>query len=71
MNGTTQGKEVFIPLDWVIGGKGGIGNGWKMLVSCLSAGRGISLPALSAGSDKEYMGKGLEQDPVIWIKVAE
>ncbi|RJE77072.1 acyl-CoA dehydrogenase [Pseudoalteromonas sp. MSK9-3] len=50
MNGTTQGKEVFIPLDWVIGGRGGIGNGWKMLVSCLSAGRGISLPALSAGS---------------------
>ncbi|KAF7773723.1 hypothetical protein PCIT_a0035 [Pseudoalteromonas citrea] len=50
MNGTTQGNEVFIPLDWIIGGKGGIGKGWKMLVSCLSAGRGISLPALSAGS---------------------
>jgi alkylation response protein AidB-like acyl-CoA dehydrogenase len=50
MNGTTQGKEVFIPLDWVIGAKDGIGKGWKMLVSCLSAGRGISLPALSAGS---------------------
>ncbi|WP_440055880.1 acyl-CoA dehydrogenase [Pseudoalteromonas sp. T1lg65] len=50
MNGTTQGKDVFIPLDWIIGGKSGIGKGWRMLVSCLSAGRGISLPALSAGT---------------------
>ncbi|CAH9058992.1 Acyl-coenzyme A dehydrogenase [Pseudoalteromonas holothuriae] len=50
MNGTTQGKHVFIPLEWVIGGRAGIGKGWRMLVSCLSAGRGISLPALSAGT---------------------
>ncbi|MCF2860118.1 acyl-CoA dehydrogenase [Pseudoalteromonas sp. SMS1] len=50
MNGTTQGKDVFIPMDWVIGGQDGIGLGWRMLVSCLSAGRGISLPALSAGT---------------------
>ncbi|CAM4171225.1 acyl-CoA dehydrogenase [Pseudoalteromonas byunsanensis] len=50
MNGTTEGKDVFIPLDWVIGGQAGIGKGWRMLVSCLSAGRGISLPALSAGT---------------------
>ncbi|NOU48940.1 acyl-CoA dehydrogenase [Pseudoalteromonas sp. JBTF-M23] len=50
MNGTTQGSKVFIPLGWVIGGQAGIGKGWRMLVSCLSAGRGISLPALSAGT---------------------
>ncbi|KZN30474.1 hypothetical protein N480_05835 [Pseudoalteromonas luteoviolacea S2607] len=50
MNGTTEGKDIFIPLDWVIGGQDGVGIGWRMLVSCLSAGRGISLPALSAGT---------------------
>ncbi|WOT06689.1 acyl-CoA dehydrogenase [Shewanella youngdeokensis] len=47
MNGTTQGKDVFIPLDWIIGGPQYAGRGWRMLVECLSAGRGISLPALS------------------------
>ncbi|WP_125561464.1 acyl-CoA dehydrogenase [Pseudoalteromonas rubra] len=50
MNGTTQGQGVFIPMHWVIGEMDGIGKGWRMLVSCLSAGRGISLPALSAGT---------------------
>ncbi|CAM4274290.1 acyl-CoA dehydrogenase [Pseudoalteromonas maricaloris] len=50
MNGTTSGEDVFIPLAWVIGEQAGIGKGWRMLVSCLSAGRGISLPALSAGT---------------------
>ncbi|MDK2594091.1 acyl-CoA dehydrogenase [Pseudoalteromonas obscura] len=50
MNGTTSGQDVFIPIDWVIGGQSGVGKGWRMLVSCLSAGRGISLPALSAGT---------------------
>lgn len=47
MNGTTRGKNVFIPLDWIIGGPSYAGKGWRMLVECLSAGRGISLPALS------------------------
>ena len=47
MNGTTYGEDVFIPLDWIIGGKEYAGKGWRMLVECLSAGRGISLPALS------------------------
>ncbi|RXJ73673.1 acyl-CoA dehydrogenase [Veronia nyctiphanis] len=46
MNGTTRGKDVFIPMDWVIGGQDYVGRGWRMLVECLSAGRGISLPAL-------------------------
>ncbi|QTE88407.1 acyl-CoA dehydrogenase [Shewanella algae] len=50
MNGTTQGEEVFIPLDWIIGGPQYAGRGWRMLVECLSAGRGISLPALATAS---------------------
>ena len=44
-NGTTRGKDVFIPLDNVIGGAEKIGKGWRMLVECLSAGRIVSLPA--------------------------
>jgi alkylation response protein AidB-like acyl-CoA dehydrogenase len=50
MNGTTYGEEVFIPIDWIIGGQEYAGKGWRMLVECLSAGRGISLPALSTAS---------------------
>ena len=50
MNGTTYGKDVFIPLDWIIGGPGYAGRGWRMLVECLSAGRGISLPALATAT---------------------
>ncbi len=50
MNGTTQGKDVFIPLDWIIGGPQYAGRGWRMLVECLSAGRGISLPALATAA---------------------
>ena len=46
LNGPTFGKDVFIPLDWIIGGPDYAGRGWRMLVECLSAGRGISLPAL-------------------------
>src|SRR5207253_5672855 len=47
-NGPTSGTDVFIPLDWVIGGRERIGQGWPMLMSALAAGRGISLPSLSA-----------------------
>lgn len=50
MNGTTYGKDVFIPLEWVIGGPAYVGRGWRMLVECLSAGRGISLPALGTAT---------------------
>lgn len=50
MNGTTYGKDVFIPLDWIIGGPNYAGRGWRMLVECLSAGRGISLPALATAT---------------------
>ncbi len=47
-NGPTQGHDVVIPLDHVIGGREQVGKGWKMLMSALAAGRGISLPSLSA-----------------------
>ena len=50
MNGTTYGEDVFIPLDWIIGGPEFAGRGWRMLVECLSAGRGISLPALASAT---------------------
>jgi acyl-CoA dehydrogenase len=47
-NGPTWGRDVFIPIDNVIGGVAQAGKGWKMLMSALAAGRGISLPSLSA-----------------------
>ena len=47
-NGPNEGHDVFIPLDFIIGGVGQAGKGWKMLMSALAAGRGISLPSLSA-----------------------
>jgi acyl-CoA dehydrogenase len=50
MNGPIFGKDVFIPIDWIIGGPEMAGRGWRMLVECLSAGRGISLPALGAAA---------------------
>ena len=51
-NGPNSGKDVFIPLDWVIGGRDGVGYGWRMLVNCLAVGRSISLPATSTGAAK-------------------
>ncbi|MEQ8507710.1 MAG: acyl-CoA dehydrogenase [Rhodospirillaceae bacterium] len=47
-NGPNWGRDVFIPLDFVIGGQAQVGKGWKMLMGALAAGRGISLPSLSA-----------------------
>jgi len=47
-NGPNWGHDVFIPLDYIIGGQERIGQGWKMLMTALAAGRGISLPSLSA-----------------------
>lgn len=52
MNGPISGTDVFIPLDWIIGGPKMAGRGWGMLMECLSAGRGVSLPALSAAATK-------------------
>ena len=45
MNGVIRCKESFIPMDWIIGGQSMAGEGWRMLVECLSIGRAISLPA--------------------------
>ena len=50
MNGPVTGKDVFIPVDWIIGGPDMAGKGWRMLIECLGAGRGISLPALATAS---------------------
>jgi len=52
MNGPTQGNDVFVPLEQVIGGQARIGQGWSMLVQSLAAGRAISLPALSVAGSK-------------------
>lgn len=52
MNGPTWGKEVFIPMEQVIGGQEMLGKGWTMLLECLSIGRSISLPALGTGAGK-------------------
>lgn len=49
LNGPTQGKDVFIPLDYIIGGAAMAGHGWSMLMECLSAGRAISLPSSASG----------------------
>jgi len=50
MNGPNRGTNVFIPMDWIIGGQDYVGQGWRMLMNSLSDGRAISLPALSTAS---------------------
>ena len=52
MNGPNSGKDVFIPLDYLIGGPEYLGKGWMMLMNCLSVGRSISLPAVGTGAAK-------------------
>jgi len=52
LNGPNRGKDVFIPIDWVIGGQSQVGKGWRMLMESLAVGRSISLPALSIGAAK-------------------
>jgi len=51
-NGPNSGKDVFIPMDWIIGGQPMLGRGWRMLMECLAAGRGISLPSSATGMAK-------------------
>lgn len=51
-NGPTQGNDVFVPLDFIIGGAEMAGQGWRMLVECLSVGRAITLPSNSTGGVK-------------------
>nr|WP_312822658.1 acyl-CoA dehydrogenase [Acinetobacter oleivorans] len=59
MNGTVEGEDVFIPIDWIIGGQENAGKGWRMLMECLGVGRGISLPALAtAAGEMSYLTVG-------------
>lgn len=55
INGPIFGKQVFIPLDYIIGGVGMAGKGWTMLVNCLSVGRCITLPSISDGYAKQML----------------
>jgi acyl-CoA dehydrogenase len=57
-NGPNRGHDVFIPLEWVVGGPAGIGRGWQMIMECLAVGRSISMPALCAGVGK-FVGRSV------------
>jgi acyl-CoA dehydrogenase len=54
-NGPIWGRDVFIPIDWVIGGEKMVGQGWRMLMECLAAGRAISLPSSAAAGAKSLL----------------
>ena len=54
-NGPNWGEDVFVPMDFVIGGQEMVGHGWRMLMECLSAGRSISLPSSSAAGAKTML----------------
>ncbi len=54
-NGPNWGKNVFIPIDWVIGGEKMVGQGWRMLMECLAAGRAISLPSSATAGTKAML----------------
>jgi acyl-CoA dehydrogenase len=60
MNGPIDGRDVFVPIDWVIGGEANVGHGWRMLMESLAAGRAISLPALGAALQQSslYVARG-------------
>jgi acyl-CoA dehydrogenase len=55
-NGPTSGDDVFVPMEMVIGGRMQVGNGWRMLMECLAAGRAISLPSSNVGMSKLAVG---------------
>jgi acyl-CoA dehydrogenase len=48
-NGPTRGRDVFVPLDAIIGGTKMAGQGWRMLVQQLAVGRSIVLPSNALG----------------------
>ena len=54
-NGPNWGRDVFIPMDWVIGGERMVGQGWRMLMECLAAGRAISLPSSGTAGAKAML----------------
>jgi acyl-CoA dehydrogenase len=49
MNGPVRGRDLFVPMDYIIGGPKMLGQGWRMLMECLAVGRSISLPSNTAG----------------------
>ena len=51
-NGPTKGRDVIVPLDAIIGGVKMAGQGWRMLMECLAAGRSISLPSMTTGGSR-------------------
>jgi acyl-CoA dehydrogenase len=55
MNGPVRGKDVFVPMEFLIGGTEYAGQGWRMLMECLSTGRAISLPAIGSISIKQTL----------------
>lgn len=54
-NGPNWGTDVFIPIDWIIGGEKMAGQGWRMLMECLAAGRAISLPSSATAGAKAML----------------
>lgn len=54
-NGPIWGEDVFIPVDWIVGGPEQAGQGWKMIMECLFVGRAIALPSASVGGIKLAM----------------
>ena len=54
-NGPNWAEDVFIPMDWIIGGQARVGQGWRMLMECLSAGRAISLPSSATAGAKAML----------------
>ncbi|WP_224703542.1 acyl-CoA dehydrogenase [Devosia aquimaris] len=55
MNGPVRGSNVFVPMSYLIGGTDYAGQGWRMLMECLSTGRAISLPAIGSISIKQTL----------------
>ena len=55
LNGPIEGEDVFVPLDYIIGGPKMAGKGWTMLVNCLSVGRCITLPSISTSLSKHML----------------
>ncbi|KAB2940789.1 MAG: acyl-CoA dehydrogenase [Hyphomicrobium sp.] len=54
-NGPNWGRDVVIPMDWIIGGEAMAGQGWRMLMECLAAGRAISLPSSATAGAKAML----------------
>jgi acyl-CoA dehydrogenase len=54
-NGPNWGRDVFIPMEFIIGGEKMAGQGWRMLMECLAAGRAISLPSSATAASKAML----------------